>query len=101
MADAAFTRSSHKPPNPLSARMRRMAMMLAAAAGIAAPALAQVQVQPLAAPDLFSVSAGPSDLPADLWQGSSLALARTVIPLLGQAPLSPAAAGLAHHLLAA
>ena len=110
MADAAFTRSSRKPPNtlsvgPLSVRTRSAGLMLAAVACVATsaygPAQAQVQVQPLAPPDLFSVSSGPSDLPPELWQGSSPALARTVIPMLGQAPLSPAAARLAHHVLSA
>ena len=72
-----------------------------AALAMAAPAVAQVQVQPLAAPDLFSVGTGPSDLPQELWQGSSAALARAVIPTLGAQPLSPAAAALARHLLSA
>ena len=67
----------------------------------AGPGRAQVQVQTLAAPDLFSVGAGTSDLPPDLWQGSSAALLRTAIPQLAARPLSPAAAGLARHLLAA
>jgi hypothetical protein len=64
-------------------------------------ALAQVQVQPLAAPDLFSIGTGGSDLPADLWQGSSAALVRAMLPQLATKPLSPAAAGLARHLLSA
>ena len=105
MADAAFTRSSRKPPNPVSVRAGRVIVVLAAAGLLASSALtpadAQVQVRPLAAPDLFSISPGPSDLPPELWQGSSPALARAVIPTLAGAPLSPAAAGLARHLLSA
>ncbi|HEY5409152.1 MAG TPA: hypothetical protein VIJ94_00370, partial [Caulobacteraceae bacterium] len=74
--------------------------MLALAAGliVAGPAAAQVQVRSLAAPDLFSVG-GKSDLSADLWQGSSGALARLVIPQIAAQPLSPAAASLARHIL--
>jgi hypothetical protein len=64
-----------------------------------ADARAQVSVQPLAAPDLFSIAAGPTDLPADLWQGSSAGLAHAVIPSIGTKPLSPAAASLARRLL--
>ena len=56
-------------------------------------------MQSLAAPDLFSVGGGKSDLPADLWQGSSGALARLVIPEIATRPLSPAAASLARHVL--
>ena len=98
MADPAFTRSRPKPPN----RRRGQAIIAGVAAlAIAAPAVAQVQVQPLAPPDLFSVGTGPSDLSQDLWQGSSGALARSVIPALGEQPLSPAAAALARHLLSA
>jgi len=106
MVDAAFTRSARNPPNLVWGRGGRKALIISACAMIATPALApsalaQVQVQPLAAPDLFSISPGPSDLPSDLWQGSSPALARAVIPLLAQAPLSPAASGLARHILLA
>ncbi len=72
------------------------------AALLAAPcAQAQVQVQSLAAPDLFSVGAEHSDLPPGLWQGSSAALARLVLPELAQRPLTPAAAALARHVLSA
>ncbi len=96
MADPAFTRSRLKPPN-LRAAIFAMGLGLLSAG----PGRAQVQVQTLAAPDLFSVGAGTSDLPPDLWQGSSAALLRTAIPQLAARPLSPAAAGLARHLLAA
>ena len=58
-----------------------------------------MQVAPLAAPDLFSVRGGPSDLPPDLWQGSSGTLAKLVIPELASHSLSPAAAALARHVL--
>ena len=98
MADPAFTRSRPKPP---SRRPGQAIIAGVAALAMAAPAAAQVQVQPLAAPDLFSVGTGPSDLPQELWQGSSAALARAVIPTLGSQPMSPAAAALARHLLSA
>jgi hypothetical protein len=66
---------------------------------LAAAAHAQVTVQPLAAPDLFSIPAAPTDLPADLWQGSSGALVKLVIPTLGQKPLTPPAQSLARRVL--
>ena len=73
---------------------------LAALAVVLEPAQAQVQVQPLAAPDLFSVGSGTTGMPSDLWQGASAALARAVIPTLGAQPLSPAGADLARRLVA-
>ena len=76
-----------------------MAMVLAPTLAIAAPAAAQVQVQPLAAPDLFSTGQGKSDLPNDLWRGSSGALAKLVIPEVATHPVTPAAAALARHVL--
>ena len=72
---------------------------MAGALILAAPAAAQVQVQPLAAPDLFSLGGGKSDLPSDLWQGSSGTLAKLVIPEVVSHPLTPAAAALARHVL--
>ena len=97
MADPAFTRSSAAAPNR---RLSRTSVWLAAAAlWLGGPAAAQVQVAPLAAPDLFSVRGGPSDLPADLWQGSSGTLAKLVIPEVASHPLTPAAAALARHVL--
>ena len=98
MADPAFTRSRPGAPNR-GRRRGRTALALAAGLIVAGPASAQVQVQSLAAPDMFSVGGGASDLPTDLWQGSSGALARLVIPLLAARPLSPAAASLARHVL--
>ncbi len=67
--------------------------------GAPAMAMAQVQVQPLAAPDLFSLGGGKSDLPNDLWQGSSGTLAKLVIPEVASHPLTPAAAALARRVL--
>ncbi len=100
MADPAFTRSSAAAPNRRLGRgPATLALMAALALG--APALAQVQVQPLAAPDLFSIGGGHSDLPADLWRGSSGALAKQVIPELASHPVTPAAAALARHVLEA
>jgi hypothetical protein len=100
MADPAFTRSSAAAPNRRLG-LGRMALLLLAATAMAGPALAQVQVQPLAAPDLFSTGGGHSDLPPDLWKGSSGALAREVIPGLTSHPVTPAAAALARHVLEA
>jgi hypothetical protein len=96
MAGVAFTRSSSKAPNRVIP-----ALSFAAVLVFGQGAFAQVQVQQLAAPDLFSIGTGSSDLPADLWQGSSPALLRTMLPILAQKPLSPAAAALARHLLSA
>src|SRR6185312_15677439 len=52
------------------------------------------------APDLFSADAGkPTGLPADLWKGASLDLARKVIPMASARPLSPAAAAFATRVM--
>jgi hypothetical protein len=94
MAGAGFTRSDRKTPNGLA-----LAVVLAALAG---GAHAQVQVQSLAAPDLFSIGAEKSDLPAGLWKGSSASLARLVLPQIAASrTLTPAAATLARRLLSA
>jgi len=61
---------------------------------------APVQAAPLQAPDLFSADAGhPTGLPADLWKGSSLELARTVIPMAVTRPMSPAAQAFAARVM--
>ena len=78
-----------------------MALVLLAGLALAGPALAQVQVAPLAAPDMFSTGGGHSDLPPDLWVGSSGALAKLVIPELTEHPVTPAMAALARHVLEA
>ncbi len=71
------------------------------ALALSAPALAQdVQVAPLAAPDLFSTGARDTGVTADLWRGASGQTARTVLPLLAAKPLSPAAQALARRILA-
>ncbi|MFA7264431.1 MAG: hypothetical protein WC068_15535 [Caulobacter sp.] len=80
--------------------MRTAALALTLAL-LAAPATAQVEVAPLAAPDYFSLGDRESGLPADLWAGTSPAVARDIIPLIGRKPLSPAAAGLARRVLGA
>ncbi len=64
-----------------------------------APAPAPVQAQPLDTLDLFSAGRD-TGLDADLWKGSSAAIARTVIPTLVEKPLSPAAVALARRVLA-
>jgi hypothetical protein len=65
-----------------------------------APAPVAVQAAPLQAPDLFSADAGkPTGLPPDLWQGASLDLARTVMPMAALRPLSPAAQAFALRLM--
>jgi hypothetical protein len=66
----------------------------------ASSALAQVQVQSLAPPDLFSTPAGKSDLGADLWKDTSPDIFRDVLPKLAAKPLSPAFAELARKVLA-
>ncbi|ALL15343.1 hypothetical protein AQ619_13280 [Caulobacter henricii] len=69
-------------------------------AGGAAPAFAQVQVQSLAAPDLFSTPAAQTDLGPDLWKDTAPDIARDVLPRLAARPLSPAFADLALRVLA-
>jgi hypothetical protein len=59
-----------------------------------------VQVQPLSPLDLFSAGRD-TGLGADLWKGSSAALARVIIPTLVDHPLSPAGAALARRVLGA
>jgi hypothetical protein len=66
----------------------------------ASSALAQVQVQSLAPPDLFSTPAGKSDLGADLWKDTSPDIFREVLPKLAAKPLSPAFVELARKVLA-
>ncbi|MBO9558710.1 MAG: hypothetical protein J7515_09005 [Caulobacter sp.] len=63
-------------------------------------AWAQVQVQSLAAPDLFSAPAAETGLSADLWKDASPGVAQEALPKLAAKPLSPAAAGLARRVLA-
>lgn len=78
------------------------AIVLAAllSSAVLTPALAQVQVQTLAAPDLFSTPAGDTGLSGDLWKDASPGIVRDVLPKLASKPLSPAAAGLARRVLA-
>lgn len=64
------------------------------------PALAQVEVAPLAAPDAFSTPARDTGLGADLWRGTPVETARTVLPLLASRPLTSAAQTLARRVLA-
>jgi hypothetical protein len=64
----------------------------------AAPA--PVETAPLSAPDLFAADAGtPTGLPSDLWNGASLDLARTVIPMAVTRPMTPAAQAFAIHVM--
>ena len=76
-------------------------LIAAALALLAAPASAQVAVSSLAPPDYFSLGNRESGLPRDLWAGTSPQIARTVIPLVGRKPLSPAATALALSVLGA
>lgn len=78
----------------------RAAAALLAVCAVAVPAAAQVQVTTLAAPDAFSTPGRDTGLPQDLWSGAPVEAARVVLPLLSQAPLSPAAAQLARRVLA-
>jgi hypothetical protein len=64
------------------------------------PPQPQVQVVQLAAPDAFSTPGRDTGLPADLWNGTPIETARTVLPLLASKPLSPASAALARRVLA-
>lgn len=80
--------------------MTRIALLLSLALLAAGPAHAQVEVSQLAAPDAFSTPGRDTGLPADLWRGTPIETARTVIPLLASRPLSPAGAALARKVLA-
>jgi hypothetical protein len=79
-----------------------LAIVLAALLSSAAltPVQAQVQVQTLAAPDLFSTPAGDTGLSGDLWKDASPGIVRDVLPKLASKPLSPAGAALARRVLA-
>lgn len=80
---------------------RGLAGMALGAVLIAGSAWAQaVEVTPLAAPDFFSTGARDTGLGADLWKGASPQTMLTVLPLLAEKPLSPAAHGLARRVLA-
>jgi hypothetical protein len=76
------------------------ALALATALFLTAPALAQVQVQSLAAPDLFSPAAAETGLSGDLWKDASPGVVKEALPKLAAKPLSPAATGLARRVLA-
>ncbi len=80
--------------------MTRIALLLSLALLAAGPAHAQVEVSQLAAPDAFSTPGRDTGLPADLWRGTPIETARTVLPLLASRPLSPAGAALARKVLA-
>lgn len=79
----------------------RPLVIAAVLALVAVPAMAQVEVSTLAPPDYFSLGDRDSGLPANLWRGTSPAIARDVIPLIGRKPLSPASAALARRVLGA
>lgn len=85
-------------------KLMQRILVLAAVLSLASPApaaLAQaVEVAPLAAPDAFSTAGRQTGLSADLWRGASVDTLATVLPKLGQKPLSPAAAALARRVLA-
>ncbi len=83
--------------------MTRFPSLLAAVllAGSACVARAQgVEVATLAAPDAFTTAGRETGLPATLWRGASVATARTVLSLIAQRPLTPAAQQLARRVLA-
>ncbi|SFJ15685.1 hypothetical protein [Caulobacter sp. UNC279MFTsu5.1] len=73
---------------------------LVSAAPAWTPAWAQVQVQSLAAPDLFSPPAAQTGLSGDLWKDAAPGVVKEALPKLAAKPLSPAAAGLARRVLA-
>ena len=85
-------------------RTRLRGVALGAALGtllLAGTAAAQsVEVTQLAAPDYFSVGSGETGLSPDLWRGASGQTLRTVLPMLAEKPLSPAAKALAWRVLA-
>jgi hypothetical protein len=75
-------------------------ILIALLTTVASPVLAQVEVQSLAPPDLFSTPAGKSDLGPDLWKDTAPDIFRDVLPKLAAKPLSPAFAELARKTLA-
>ncbi len=80
---------------------RRLLSVALGALAVSTAALAQpVEVATLSAPDFFSNGARDTGLGPDLWRGASAQTARTVIPMLGVKPLSPAAQALARRVLA-
>ena len=84
-------------PAPIAAAPAETPAPPPPAAVVAAPV--PVQATPLQAPDLFSAEAGPTGLPADLWRNASPDLARIVIPMLSQKPMTPAASAFARRLM--
>jgi len=88
------------PPAPQAGPPAAQAGPLPATTQTLAPPPVPVEGQALNPLDLFSAGRD-TGLGPDLWRGASAALARTVIPTLGDHPLSPAAAGLARRVLAA
>lgn len=80
--------------------MSRIALLMSLAVLAAGPVRAQVQVSQLAAPDAFSTAGRETGLPPELWRGTPVETARTVLPMLASRPLSPAAAVLARKILA-
>jgi hypothetical protein len=68
-------------------------------APVRVPAPIPLKEAPLQAPDLFSAEAGPTGLGSDLWRGASADLARLVIPLIAQKPMTPAAQAFARRLM--
>jgi len=91
----------HKSSMVFRMRFSRRPILAALLASVtASPVLAQVQVQSLAPPDLFSTPAGQTDLGPDLWKDTAPGIAREVLPRLAAKPLSPAFAALALRVVA-
>ena len=80
--------------------MSRIALLMSLTLLGAGPVFAQVEVSPLAAPDAFSTAGRDTGLPAELWRGTPVETARTVLPLLAARPMSAAAATLGRRVLA-
>ncbi|MDX5329832.1 MAG: hypothetical protein LPK04_01405 [Caulobacteraceae bacterium] len=81
----------------------RTLLIAGAFASLATAAAAQpavVESAPLPAPDLFSAAGRATDLGTELWAEASPQTLKTVIPLLAERPLSPAAQVLARRVLA-
>lgn len=74
---------------------------LEAEAGGPVESQAKVEVSALPPPDLFSAAGRDVGLASSLWKDASAATLRTVLPLLAERPLTPAAEALARRVLAA
>ena len=85
---------------PMRSPARLLALLLAARVGRRRARAGGRGGRHCAAPDAFTTPGRDTGLPASLWRGASIGTARTVLPLLGAKPLTPAGQQLARRVLA-